>query len=370
MRRAVALFEALVRESPENRDYRSGLADAQNDLGVYFEGYSTTLSGFSPRRDLAESERWFQRAVESFRSLLGRSPSVEDVGIRIRLASSIHNVAVIAVQTEHRSAAPGYYAESHQLLNDALKLEPNNDEAVMALGITLLNWGSFVAENPNTRAKGEGLIVKAIEALKPLVQREPTWAKPRFFLDDCYRTLAKSRDVEGRFTEALPYWEMAIALAEGEPREEFRTCQALDLARLGEHRKAWEMVRSFEPSLTSLSQHHSYAHRLIAACSACIGAARERPIAFVCGESSALAFSTATRERTSSGVFSIWPRSQSVPPAVRNCVKIRTWRPCSAAKTSIPCSRMQRLPLTTSDPPPLQSLAAVSEQIQLHKFFK
>jgi hypothetical protein len=275
MRRSVTLLEALVRESPENRDYRCGLADSQNDLGVYFEGYSTTLSGFSPRRNLAECERWFQQAVESGRALPGPSPSAEDLGFRIRLATYLHNLAEATRQTEHRSEAPRYYAESRQLLTDVLKVEPKNEEAQMALGITLLNWGSFSAENPATRAEGEDLMLEAIETLKPLVQREPTWAKPRFFLGDCYRLLAKSRDEEGRFPEALRYWELAIALTEGEPRKELRSCQTLDLARLGEHRKAWEAVRSLEPSLTSLSQHHSYAHRLVAACSACIGAAEK-----------------------------------------------------------------------------------------------
>ena len=104
-------------------------------------------------------------------------------------------------------------------------------------------------------------MLQAIETLKPLVQREPTWAKPRFFLGDCYRTLAKSHDEEGRFPEALPYWELGIALAKGEPREEFRSCQTLDLARLGEHRKAWEAVRSLEPSLPAPS--HSGLHSIL-----------------------------------------------------------------------------------------------------------
>ena len=156
MRRSVALLEALVRESPGNRDYRCSLADAQNDLGVYFEGYSTTLNGYSPTRNLAECERWFQRRVETLRGLLGPTPSAEDLKFRIRLAASLHNRGGrLPFRPDTVSGVLGYYAESHQLLTDVLKLEPNNEEALMALGITLLNWGSFSAEDPATRAEGE-----------------------------------------------------------------------------------------------------------------------------------------------------------------------------------------------------------------------
>jgi len=275
LRRSVALFEALIRESPARRDYRVELAHAQNALGVYFEGYSTTVSGYSPRRNLGESERWFQRAAESCRSLLGPAPPAENVALRIQLALNLHNVAAIATETEHRADAPGYYAESHQLITDVLKIEPNNDQAQVSLGITLLNWGSYLSNDPATRAKGMTLVLKAIETLKPVVEREPTWDRPRFFLDDCYRTLAEFHDADGRFREALQYWELCTALAEGEPKEEFRTCLALDLARIGEHRKAWNLVRSLEPSIKSLSRHHSYAHRLVATCSCCIDAAEK-----------------------------------------------------------------------------------------------
>ena len=79
----MALFEALVRDDPERRDYRIDLARAQSDLGVYFEGYSTTVSGYSPTRNLGESLRWFERAAESYRSLVGhlsRQPRISGSG--------------------------------------------------------------------------------------------------------------------------------------------------------------------------------------------------------------------------------------------------------------------------------------------------
>ncbi len=275
LKRSVALFEALVQETPGTRAYRVDLAQAQNSLGIYFDGYSGTVSGNAPTRDLVESRRWFQRAADSYRSLLGPSPSAEDVKVRIQLALNLHNVAVTAMEPEHRAEAPRYYAEGHELLTGVLKVEPNNGEALMSLGITLFSWGASLLDKPATRGEGVSLIFKAIERLKPLVEREPTWTMPRFFLDDCYRTLAEFHDAGGRYNEALKYWELALSLAEGEPKEEFRASQALDLARTGEHRKAWNLVIALEPSLRSLSQHHNYAHRLVAACGSCMAAAEK-----------------------------------------------------------------------------------------------
>ncbi len=275
LRRSVALFEALVRESPERRDYRVNLAQAQNALGIYFDGYSTMVSGYSPTRNVGESALWFQQAAESYRSLLEHTPSAEDVGLRIHRALNLQNAALMVSQTAHPAEAQGYYAGSHRLLTDALTIEPNNDEALVTLGITLLNWGSDLSANTATRAKGVSLVLEAVERLRPLVDREPTWAKPRFFLGDCYRTLAEFHDAEGRFEKALRYWDLAAALADGEPKEEMRTCQALDLARLGEHRKAWNLVRSLELTLTTLVQHYRYSHRLVAACSLCVNAAEK-----------------------------------------------------------------------------------------------
>ena len=288
LKRSAALFEALVRESPERRDYRVDLAQAQNALGVYFEGYSTAVSGDAPTQNLGESERWFQRAAESYRGLLGNTPSAEDLALRIQLALNLQNAALIGSRIGHTATANGDYEESHRLLTDALRIDPKNDEALVILGITLLNWGSELATNMATRAKGVSRVLEAIEKLKPVVDREPTWAKPRFFLGDCYRTLAEFYDAEGRFAEALRYWDLGTDMSDGEPKEELRTCQALDLARLGQHGKAWRLVRSLERSLPALVQHYQYSHRLVAACSLCVSAA-EKDQSLQAGERAAFA---------------------------------------------------------------------------------
>ena len=248
---------------------------AESDLGVYFEGYSASVSGFSPKRDLAKSLRWFQGAAGTYRRLVGPGPSAENLGLRIRFALSLHDVAVIASETERRAEAPCYDAEGHDLLEEVLRIEPNNDEAVLAMGITLLNWGSYLTVNAATKADGEGLILKAIDRLKPLVEVRADLYQAKILLCDCYRTLANFEDARGQFTKCATLLGRRVALANGELKEEFRTCQALDLARSGEHRKAWNLACSLEPHLKSLTQHYRYGHRLVAAVSPCMIAAEK-----------------------------------------------------------------------------------------------
>ena len=201
--------------------------------------------------------------------------SAENLGLRIRFALSLHDVAVIATETERRAEAPRYFAEGHDLLEEVLRIEPNNDEAVLAMGITLLNWGSYLTVGRRDKGRRRGADSQGDRQAKAPGRREPTWAKPRFFLCDSYRTLANFDDARGQFANALRYWERCVALANGELKEEFRTCQALDLARSGEHRKAWDLVCSVEPHLKSLTQHYRYGHRLVAAVSSCMIAAEK-----------------------------------------------------------------------------------------------
>ena len=367
LRRSVALFEDLIRESPERRDYTVDLARAQNALGVYFEGYSASVSGWAPTQNLGESARWFQRAAESYRSLLGHSPSAEDLGFRIQLALNLQNAALIGSRTEHSANVQRDYFESHQLLTDVLQIEPKNDDALVTLGITLLNWGSDLLTNAATRAKGVRLILEAIERFKPLVDREPTWAKPRFFLGDCYRTLAEFHDAEGRFVEALRYWDSGTALADGEPKEELRTCQALDLSRLGQHRKAWNLVRSLEPALATLVQHYHYSHRLVAACSLCMDAA-EKDQSLPAGERGTLSIQYGDKGADLlRRVLELAPL-RIVPATAGNCGRTRRWRLCSAAKTFRRCSQTRRW-ILQSALMALQSLATVGEQIEIDQLF-
>ena len=196
----------------------------------------------------------------------------------------------------------------------------------------------------------------------------PTWSKPRFFLGDCYRTLAIFDDTGGRVAGALRVWVNCVALAEGEPKDEMRTCQALDLARSGEHRKAWNLVRSLEPSLRALTQHYHYGHFLVAAVSSCRGLPQRRINR--CRPRSERQFASSTETKVPNFFGAFWTSLplRIGPPTARSCSRTRTWRSCFAARMFRPCSRNRRR-LLTSQAPPIQSLATVSEQVEVNQLF-
>ncbi len=78
-------------------------------------------------------------------------------------------------QTEHKEEVPQLYAESRRMLEDALGVEPNWDDATLALGFTLLDWGDFLSYDPASRRKAETLVAEAVARLGPVVAREPEW---------------------------------------------------------------------------------------------------------------------------------------------------------------------------------------------------
>jgi hypothetical protein len=265
IKRAAGLLDALVHEHPENREYRMELAMAQDALGNLF------LS----RNQLGAAEQEYRRSADSYRSLLEPSPSARDVDLRVRMAKSLQNLAVIVQQTDHRRASPGYYAESRRLLTEALKIEPRRDEATLALGATLLNWGIFCSFDPALRKEAEEHLAEAIERLRPVVEREPSWTQARMFLYNGHGGMAQWLEGEDRHAEAARHWEQVVSLAEPGQKEHLQFFLTLALARGGEHRKAWALVQSLEPSLDRLAL--DYAYQLTKVCSTCLGAADEDP---------------------------------------------------------------------------------------------
>ena len=265
IKQAAGLLDALVHEHPENREYRMELAMAQNALGDLF------LS----RSQLGAAEQEYRRSADSYRSLLEPSPSARDVDVRVPMAKSLQNLAVTVQQTDHKRASPGYYAESRRLLTEAIEIEPKLDEATLALGATLVNWGIFCSFDPASRTEAGEHLAEAIERLRPLLEREPSWAQARMVLYNGHGGMAQWLEGENRHADAARHWEQVVSLAEPGMKEHQRFFLALAQARGGDHRKAWALVQSLEPSLDRLAL--DYADHLAKVCSACLGAADKDP---------------------------------------------------------------------------------------------
>jgi hypothetical protein len=139
----------------------------------------------------------------------------------------------------------------------------------------LLNWGIFCSHDPALRKEAGEHLAEAIERLRPVVEREPSWSQARMALYSGHGGMANWLDGEKRHAEAARHWEQVVSLAEPDQKEHLRFLLALAQARGGDHRKAWSLVESLEPSLDRLAL--DYAYQLAVVCSRCLGAADGDP---------------------------------------------------------------------------------------------
>ena len=257
------LLETLVGQDALNRSYRAELAMTYHNLGAFYVGRHPS--------ELAKAESWFRKAVLLRRNLVEGSDSAAAAPLRVSMAESLQCLAVVIQQTEHKEEVPELYAESRQLLEDALRLEPKWDEATLSLGLTLLNWGVCLSYDPASRGKAETLLKEAIGQFAPIVDREPGWDRARMALGKCHGGLAVLYGVEGRYAQAARQWEQVITLADPDKKEYNQFFLAMALAQAGEHRKAWSLVQTLRPSL--VKRPADFHFHLAVVSSLCIAAA-------------------------------------------------------------------------------------------------
>jgi hypothetical protein len=256
------LLEKLVDQEPENGAYRAELAVTYHNLATSYRHL---------RNERARTESLFRRAITLRRNLLDRAPSTGDAPVRVQLAESLQALAVVVQQTDQKGQAPSLYAESRQLLEDALRIEPRWDDAALSLGFTLLNWGVCLSFDPASHDRAGSLLREAIGRLAPILKREPEWDRARFALSCCHGALAELLSREHRYPEAAHEWEQVVSIEKPDEGMLHSFMLALALARAKEHQKAWKVVAALRPSL---GKHPAdYHFHLAVVCSLCLDAA-------------------------------------------------------------------------------------------------
>jgi len=255
--RSLELVEGLVRQDPANRAYRTELAVAYHDLGGFHANHGQTTQAVA----------MYRRAVDLRRSLLERVPSAADATVRVQMGETLQSLAAQVQQTEHKAEAPRLYAESRQLLEDALKVEPKWDDAALALGETLMNWGYCLTFDRASHQKAGTLLVEAIEHVSPILKREPDWDRVRGVLLGCHGALAQLRERDACHAEAASEWEQVVSLAGPGEKERYQCHVALARARAGKHREAWNLGQELQRSLGKRpAEYHFFLATVYAVC--------------------------------------------------------------------------------------------------------
>jgi tetratricopeptide (TPR) repeat protein len=259
---ARTLLEELARREPGAAKYRAELAAVRNNLGNYF--------WHAKRLDRAEA--FYGQTIETCRDLLKAPGTPTPVDTRVLMAKSLHNLAVVVQQGDHKAAAEGHYAEGRRLMLEVLASDPRLDEATFQLGYLDLDLAIYLTYEPGGRERAEAIFNEAIGRVTPLLEREPDLAQARDLLYRLHGALAQSLEKGGLFAGAVTHRARAISLMSNPAdRDHLRFIQALTIARAGDHLRAWDELVSLEPLLEGRSPE--YTTHLAEVCAACLDAA-------------------------------------------------------------------------------------------------
>ena len=236
---AIALWENLVSDQPDNTDHRENLARTLNDLGA-------VLVRLGGRRD--EALRTFRRAQDLLEPLIAADP--QSVSRRHELSLILQNIAPIqqargqpeeALEDLERSLA----IESQRAAADPTSLDPRIS---MARAHNLL--GQVLVEQPEGSGPALEACQKAVELLESVTRDRPDLADLSYRLAIYLGDLNVAQQMAGKLDSALKSVHRAVEILERLDRQypgvlEYRGGLASTYNMLSDlHRRRLEPVES------------------------------------------------------------------------------------------------------------------------------
>jgi tetratricopeptide (TPR) repeat protein len=224
-RRALALCQDLARANPAVTGYQNSLGDMYGTLGYFY------LKLGYPQK----SEENFREALTIAENLAKAHPTRLD--LQERLATSHSNFG----QLHHRTGDMQKMEECHQraiaILEPLVRDHPEMTALAARLSITYRGVGDALFEMKKIPAALESF-ARAIEVAKQTYERAPENRHARHTFAMAHFSRAYVLSAVGRFDDARPDWERAIALAQGSQVTMFPLLRAGLLARGGHHAEA------------------------------------------------------------------------------------------------------------------------------------
>jgi tetratricopeptide (TPR) repeat protein len=229
---AEAAYRAALREQlrlaadhPGVPEYRQALATSHNNLGGL-------LAGLGKR---AEAEAAFRAALRERARLAADHPGVPEY--RRALAGSHHNLGNLLVgRGKHQEAEAAYRAA----LRERARLAADHPQVpgfAVDLAGSYCSFGHLLKEGGKWEQtlNWYGKAITCLEATRRALGDDPT-ARQYLFYSHWGRAEALSR--LGRYADAAPDWDRALALAPEPHKDFFRLGLADSLARAGAHARA------------------------------------------------------------------------------------------------------------------------------------
>jgi eukaryotic-like serine/threonine-protein kinase len=225
LEQALALARRRAKLAPTDADRpEKDLAWCEHNLG------STWL--LAGRHDRAVPH--FGRAVALYEEVMRQAP--DDVTLRVELAQSLVNLGLAHAMTNDPAKAETNYREADDLLIDALAARPGVAEYVATRCDLLVNWGNLDVERGQVDA-GIARLGDGVRELLPLLNAEPNVIRLNATAINLHGARALALEKAGRFSAASKDWARVIALNGSGPLSVgYAVSRLLCLARGGDHR--------------------------------------------------------------------------------------------------------------------------------------
>ena len=248
-RQALASYEALAREQPDDAAVSAGLA--------------VCLRGLALGRPEQNSPRlWLERAQQIRAELLRAYPN--DPEMKLALAHVEIDLAEELRRVEFPRDALGWYQRARDIEQEVVRDRPDDHECMFTLGDTL---GRMAAMLDQLESHDEASVLRreAIEYLREARRRAPAVLGYGQLLGNLFESEASTQHALRNLAGALPLLEQAVAVRQAVAHEnpDARGAQTeliaslgsflsalRSLGRAGEDQKALYQVRALSESLT------------------------------------------------------------------------------------------------------------------------
>ena len=192
-REALSNQEKLVDDFPTNPAYQKRLADGHNNLGLLLCDLGKP----------EQAEAAYRKALSIQKKLVTYFPA--DPAYRQNLAGSYNNLGILLNGRDRVSEAKAAYRAVLEIREKLTTVYPNVQAYQITLGGSYCNFGYLVRTRDDPQAALEWF-AKAIERLRPVVDREPRLVEARKFLRNAHSGACASLVGLQRFAEALKDW--------------------------------------------------------------------------------------------------------------------------------------------------------------------
>jgi tetratricopeptide (TPR) repeat protein len=227
-------------------------AQAWNNLGVIYQS--------GRRRD--DAEKASRKALAIKDELADRFPSVPQY--RLELARSWSNLGNVLTAGKRPKDAREAYEKSIAIY-ERLRANSNAPQYAIELAGTYLNLGRLIGDNGRLE-ESLPVLAKSIEALEPVVRKEPQLVKARESLCFAYWIRATTLSGLQRFPQAVSDWGRAIELDDGKNAVLLRIKRASTLLNLKDHVRAADDAQAIAESAAATGQQLFQAASVFAYC--------------------------------------------------------------------------------------------------------